>query len=97
VSKETRIINDVKQSWAAKDFDCALWVDQPGQVWENFVHDVDELVMVLEGDVEFEVDGRCHHPYVGESLLIPAKTIHTVRNIGGTTARWLYGYRAQGL
>jgi hypothetical protein len=26
-------------------------------------------------------------------VFIPARALHTVRNIGGTTARWLYGYR----
>jgi hypothetical protein len=28
-----------------------------------------------------------------QELLIPAGTIHSARNIGKTTARWLYGYK----
>ncbi len=83
----------VAREWAARGFSCDLWVDPPGQRWENFVHDVDELVVVLEGQMEFEVNGKVYHPAPGEELLIPAGAIHSARNIGTTTARWLYGYR----
>ncbi|MEZ6175151.1 MAG: cupin domain-containing protein [Candidatus Scalinduaceae bacterium] len=67
--------------------------DKPGQRWENFVHETEEVVILLEGTMEFEVDGKLYHPKRGEELLIPAKTVHSARNIGKTTARWLYGYR----
>ena len=32
------------------------------QRWEDFTHATDELVAVLEGDMEFEVEGQGHHP-----------------------------------
>jgi quercetin dioxygenase-like cupin family protein len=51
------------------------------------------LVTVLEGQMEFEVAGVVHHPEVGEELLIPAGAVHSARNVGTTTARWLYGYK----
>ena len=70
-----------------------MWIDPPGQCWEDFIHGTDEVVIVVEGEVEFEIDGEIHHPGVGEELYIPAKTPHSVRNIGQTTAKWLYGYR----
>jgi quercetin dioxygenase-like cupin family protein len=82
----------VARDWHARGFSCGLWVDPPGQVWADFVHDVDELVMVVEGDVEFEIDGARHRPPVGEELLIPAGARHTVRNPGAGESRWLYGY-----
>jgi len=43
--------------------------------------------------MEFEVEGKICHPQPGEELLIPAGAIHSARNIGDTTARWLYGYK----
>ena len=82
----------IASAWAERGFSCALWTDQPGQRWEDFTHDTDELVSVLEGDMEFEVAGRVHHPKPGEELLIPAGAVHSARNVGTTTARWLYGY-----
>jgi quercetin dioxygenase-like cupin family protein len=68
-------------------------VDPPGQKWLDFKHDVDELVMVVEGDVEFEVEGDVHRPAPGEEVLIPARARHSVRTLGRAGSRWLYGYR----
>ena len=48
----------VSADWRLRGFSCGLWVDPPGQVWADFVHDTDEIVMVVEGEVEFEIEGR---------------------------------------
>ena len=85
--------NDIAKDWAARGFSCELWIDPPGQRWEDFVHNTDELVVVLEGELEFEIDAVVSHPEAGEELYIPAGAVHSVRNIGGTAARWLYGYK----
>jgi uncharacterized cupin superfamily protein len=58
----------------------------------DYVHGSDELVMVIAGAVEFEVAGVLHRPQPGAELLIPAGATHTVRNVGSTESRWLYGY-----
>jgi quercetin dioxygenase-like cupin family protein len=83
----------VERAWRERGFSCGLWVDPPGQVWANYVHDVDELVMVVEGDVAFEIEGKMHRRATGEELFIPARARHTVRNLGGGESRWLYGYQ----
>lgn len=83
----------VAADWRERGFSCGLWVDPPGQVWADYVHGVDEVVMVVEGEVEFEIGGVAHRPPPGEELLIPAGVRHTVRNVGPGEARWLYGYR----
>ena len=84
----------VAVEWKARGFSCDLWTDPPGQVWEDFTHPADELVMVVEGQMEFEIEGSVFHPEPGDELFIPAGASHTVRNQGGTTARWLYGYKS---
>lgn len=86
----------VERDWRARGFSCGLWTDPPGQVWRNYVHDVDELFMVVAGAIELEMQGRTFRPGIGEEVLIPAGALHTVRNIGPTAARWLYGYRKEG-
>jgi hypothetical protein len=45
----------IERSRKERGFSYGLWVDPPGQVWSDYVHDTDELVMVVEGDVEFEI------------------------------------------
>jgi len=84
---------EVSRKWSARGFSCDLWVDPPGQRWEDFVHKTDELVLVLEGELEFEINGEISHPMPGEEVYIPAGAVHSVRNVGPSTARWLYGYR----
>ena len=78
--------------WAKRGFSCDLWTDTPGRRWEDFTHATDELVLVLEGEMEFEVEGHICRPAIGEEILIPAGAVHSARNVGTTTARWLYGY-----
>ncbi len=85
----------VARAWNARGFSCDLWTDPPGQRWEDFAHATDELVTLVAGRIEMEIEGRVLAPAVGEEVLIPARARHSVRNVGGTTARWLYGYRRE--
>ena len=83
----------VSKDWGDRGYSCGLWVDPPGQLWEDYVHDVDELVRVLEGKIRLEMNGKSQVLSPGEEAFIPAKTSHTVENVCGTTARWFYGYK----
>jgi hypothetical protein len=58
----------------------------PRSAPEDRTHATDELVLVLEGALAFEVEGRVVRPAVGEGLLTPAGA-RPARNVGGTTAR----------
>lgn len=84
---------DPKQDWARRCFSCDIWTDAPGQVWRDFVHATDELVMPLEGEIELEFGGKIFRPGIGEEVLIPAGVRHTVRNVGRNVSRWYYGYK----
>jgi quercetin dioxygenase-like cupin family protein len=50
--------------------------------------------MVIEGEVEFEVAGKTHHPQPGEELFIPRGAKHSVRNTGNSRSTWLFGYNS---
>lgn len=82
----------IARDWQARGFGCDLWTDPPGQVWADFVHATDELVMLIEGDIELRFAGQVLRPAVGEEVLVPANTPHTVINVGAKRNRWLYGY-----
>ena len=82
----------ISKDWSERGYSCDMWVDPPGQCWEGFVHSTDELVIALEGELEFEIDGEISRPAIGEEVYIPAGAIHSVRNIGESIAKWLYGY-----
>ncbi len=89
-------MNDLKKiekDWKIRGFSFGLWTDPPGQVWKDYVHEMDELFMVMEGDVLLEMQGKTLRLKHGEEVRIPAQVLHTVRNVGKTTSRWLYGYQ----
>jgi len=93
---KTANLTDIEKDWKKRGFSLGVWTDAPGQIWEDYVHDTDELFMVVEGKVELEMHGKKWCPESFEEIMIPARMHHSVRNVGGTTSRWLYGYKAPG-
>ncbi len=87
--------NEVEEYWRARGFSCDLCADAPGAVREYVIHDTQELVMLLDGEIELEIMGNKRRPAIGEEVRISALDMHTVRNVGETTARWLYGYKTK--
>jgi quercetin dioxygenase-like cupin family protein len=56
-------------------------------------HPGEEIIYVLEGSLEYQIDGREPRTYsAGEALLVPAETVHAVRNVGGGNAAELATY-----
>jgi len=56
-------------------------------------HPGEEIIYVLEGTLEYSIDGREPATFnPGEVLLVPAETVHSVRNIGGGNAAELATY-----
>jgi mannose-6-phosphate isomerase-like protein (cupin superfamily) len=84
---------EIRAGWGSRGFSCEIWIDPPHQIWHDFEHDVDELVLLLEGTCQIELQGRTVRMERGDEMLIPAGTKHTVRNCGDTAAKWLHGYR----
>ena len=85
--------DQIKQNWNSRGYSFGVFRDPPGQVWADFVHRTDELVVLAEGEIEVEIEGESQRPQIGEEVSIPANTVHTVRNIGQTNNVWYYGYR----
>ena len=56
-------------------------------------HPGEEVIYVLEGTLEYAIDGR--EPLTvsaGEALTVPAETVHAVRNVGSGNAAELATY-----
>lgn len=83
----------VARDWHARGFSCDIWTDPPGQVWADFVHASDELVMLIDGEIELRFSDQVLRPAVGQEILIPAGAPHTVINIGRGRNHWYYGYK----
>jgi quercetin dioxygenase-like cupin family protein len=66
---------------------------KPGAAFGKHTHPGEEVIYVLEGTFEYEVEGK---PPVtlkaGDVLFIPAGTIHAAKNVGTTNAAELATY-----
>ena len=82
----------VAADWRARGYTCGTFVDPPGRCWEDFVHDCNELVTVVEGGLEMVVSGETVTLEPGDEVFIPKGALHSVRNIHSGTSVWLYGY-----
>ncbi len=82
----------VAADWRARGYSCGTFVDPPGRCWEDFVHDCNELVAVVEGRLEMEIKGNAVIMEPGDEVFIPKGALHSVRNIHPGTSVWLYGY-----
>lgn len=82
-----------QRDWKARGFSFGIFTDPPGQRWEDFVHETDELWALAEGDMELVLEGTVLHPQLGEEVFIPARAVHSVRTLGPGGSRWFYGYR----
>lgn len=65
----------------------------PGAAFGRHTHPGEEIIYVLEGSLEYEVEGK---PPVtlraGDVLFIPAGTIHAAKNVGSANAAELATY-----
>jgi quercetin dioxygenase-like cupin family protein len=56
-------------------------------------HPGEEIIYVLEGSLEYSVDGREPTTYTaGEALIVPAETPHSAKNVGTGNASELATY-----
>lgn len=70
-------------------------VFQPGTGLPLHSHDVEESVLILEGDATAEIDGEFFDLEVGQATWVPAGTPHRFLDRGREVMRiyWVYGGR----
>jgi quercetin dioxygenase-like cupin family protein len=65
----------------------------PGYVSPKHTHPGEEIIYVLEGSLEYQVEGKPTRTYkAGEVLLVPAGAIHWVKNVGSGNGAELATY-----
>jgi quercetin dioxygenase-like cupin family protein len=65
----------------------------PGVAFGKHTHPGEEIIYVLEGSLEYEIEGKPPMTLkAGDVLFIPAGTIHAAKNVGSGTASELATY-----
>jgi quercetin dioxygenase-like cupin family protein len=66
---------------------------EPGAAFGRHTHPGEEIIYVLEGALEYQVDGKPPMTLkAGDVLFIPAGTIHAAKNVGSVTTSELATY-----
>ena len=55
----------IKKDWDSRGYSFGIFKDPPGQVWADFVHKTDEIVVLAEGEIEIEIVGKSQQPPIG--------------------------------
>ena len=48
----------IKRDWHSRGYSFGVFREPPSQVWADFVHRTDELVVLAEGEIEVEIEGK---------------------------------------
>jgi len=54
----------------------------PGYVSPRHTHPGEEIIYVLEGTLQYEIDGKLVTAKPGDALFVPAGTVHSAKNVG---------------
>ena len=82
----------VAAAWRARCYSCHSFDDPPGQAWNDFVHETNELVTVVDGRLELIVEQERFVVEPGDEAFIPRHARHSVRNLSAGRTHWLFGY-----
>ncbi len=64
----------------------------PGTAFPSHTHPGEEIIYVIEGAWQYEIGDKHVTARAGDVLFIPAGTVHSARNAGGTNAAELATY-----
>ena len=65
---------------------------EPGVAFPSHTHPGEEIIYVLEGAWEYVIDGKPVTAKAGDVLFVPARTIHSAKNVGTGNAAELATY-----
>ena len=83
----------IKKDWNLRGYSFGIFKDPPGQVWADFVHKTDEIVVLAQGEIEIKFEGKSQVPPIGKKVFIPSIPMHTDRNVCKTNNAWYFGYK----
>ena len=91
-------LDDLEKKWKERGFSFGVGTIKSGdEVHEASHDDKDELVLMEIGEYEFIIDNESFVQKGGVEVLIPAKSVHTIKNIGPNDSKIYYGYRSKNL
>jgi quercetin dioxygenase-like cupin family protein len=64
----------------------------PGYAFPKHTHPGEEIIYVIAGTLEYEIDRKISHVKAGDVLFVPAGAVHSAKNVGKDNAAELATY-----
>lgn len=64
----------------------------PGSAFPRHTHPGEEIIYVIAGSLEYEIDGKPVKVKAGDVLFVPAGTVHAAKNVGSDNGAELATY-----
>jgi len=88
----------LEKDWAERGFSFGVGTIKAGDaVDEAFHDDKDELVFMESGEYEFTIGDESFRQNGNLEVLIPAGSVHSIRNLGHSDSKIYFGYKSKNL
>ncbi len=84
--------DEVEGDWDIRGFNCHSFSDPPGKEWNDFIHQTNELLTVVVGQLELTIENKTILVQPGDEVFILKGAIHSVKNCNNNHTNWLFGY-----
>lgn len=90
--------NEYENAWSERGYSFGVGTINVDKGVDEAVHDdQDELVVAVNGKLEFSIDQNTFVAVCDTEVFIPAKAVHSIRNIGTEPSTIYYGYKSVGI
>jgi mannose-6-phosphate isomerase-like protein (cupin superfamily) len=86
--------NEYKRDWSERGYSFGVGTIYLDKGVDKAVHnDQDEVVVAVNGKLEFTIDNKTFVAETDTEVFIPAKSIHSIKNVGTEISKIYYGYK----
>jgi mannose-6-phosphate isomerase-like protein (cupin superfamily) len=87
---------ELEKNWTERGFSFGVGTIKAGDaVDEAFHEDKDELVLMESGEYEFSIDNESFKQNGNVEVLIPAGSVHSIKNLGQSDSKIYFGYKTK--
>jgi len=92
------IIEELERNWTERGFSFGVGTIKAGDAVDEAIHeDMDELVLMENGEYEFTIGNESFKQNGSVEVLIPAGSVHSIKNLGQRDSKIYFGYKAKNL
>jgi len=86
--------DEFEKNWTKRGFSFSVGSIKLQEEVKDAVHDdQDELIVMVNGKLEVTIGGETFIPDRNQEVLIPAKSNHSIKNIGAVDSIIYFGYK----